>query len=193
MDTLIRVLFEDPWPLYVALGAAEMVVLILWYRRRTPRCAWALLGGPVLAGLLALTAHWVVTDREQIADALAQIALHVEAGDMDAVGRYLDADCRGQPGGKRPLTKAQILNSGRRALKRFPVTGVQLTRIETGVDRSAGKAASNLYTTLHFKIPTIGGQYAAVDWRLAWAKRGDGWRITAVSIVSPAMLTDWRP
>jgi len=193
MDTLIRVLFEDPWPLYVALGVAEGVVGVLWYRRRMPRLGSALLAGPVLAGLAALTAHAVVTDREQIADTLARIALHVEAGDMTSVGRYLDADCRGRPDGKDPLTKAQILDAGRRTLKKFPVTGVQLTRIVTTVDRAAGSAVSDLYTTIFFRNPMIAGRSANVDWRLEWAERPAGWRITAVSIVAPAMLTDWRP
>jgi len=66
--------FENPLYVYIALGLVEVVLLGIWFERRAPGAARAMIVPPVLAGVVALMAHWVVTDREQIQTASQDIA-----------------------------------------------------------------------------------------------------------------------
>ena len=56
--------FENPVYVYIALAVAELVLFIIWRETRTRKAALCLLIPPLLAVVIGLIAHFVVTDHE---------------------------------------------------------------------------------------------------------------------------------
>lgn len=179
-----ELLFERPATIYIVLGAVEVVVLAVWARRRTARCAWAALAAPVLAVVVGLIAHYVQSDGEKIAAILDGAIAHVEAGEVDAAAECLDSkfaatDLRG-----RPVPKGRYVENARRKLRAWPVERIVLLRRETEV--SGDSAVTELDTRIIGRKPGEGVPKAT--WELTWIRRREGWRVTAIKGVAPQWL-----
>ncbi len=178
MELLEELLLEKPLPVYLALLVAEAILAAVWLRRRTAATTLALLAGPVLALAVGLTAHFVKTDREQIASILAEIAADVEGGRLAAVDRHMALECR-MPTGGGGLNKAAILRASRTALRRYGVQRVSVAWSETIFP--PGGAVTSAVTG----VATRTGETIRVTWRLKWTKRQGAWQIVEVQLTAP--------
>lgn len=181
METVKFLLFENPVPVCVAMVIAESVVLAIWCVRRTRRSAVALLLPPLLAGAVVLAGGLVKTDREQIVQALGEIAASAEAGHLRAAGDYLDRDCQ-MPVGGATLNRQEMIELGRSALGRHRVQTVAPRRVRVTVADERADA------TLITVVTLAGGERFAMDWEVTWAKRQEGWRIVHVRTDQSEML-----
>jgi hypothetical protein len=181
MEWLRRALFESPLKLYLLLAVAEMAIAACWYSRRSRRWALALLGPPVLGGIVALTAHLVVTDRERIVAALKDIAASAEAGDLTAAAGDLDPTCVGVDRSGDAIPAPALIALGQRALRTYPVQRVRLRNMVTDI------AGANATTRLSTEVTFRTGERFRLNWKVQWAKRPAGWRITAVDL--PAVVS----
>jgi hypothetical protein len=192
METLQRVLFEDPWWALIVLAAMETVLAAAWYRRRTGRLAWAL-AVPPLAGLAVwLTAQLVTTDREQIAMALRAVADGAVAGDAGTVGEYLDGTVRSPAPAGATYGRNDLIARARQALRLWPVRSVSLSSIETQVAGTGAATALSTRIVFADQAGLLAGQALEVTWRLQWTKRAEGWRIVYVEPVQPEALARWQ-
>ena len=182
MEVIKHALFEDPLYLYISLGLAELIVAIIWYERRTGKLAVALVIPAVLAACVFATDCLVVTDREQIIAASAEIARDLKAGSLAAAEKYLHEHFTGFYG-----TKQNALSEGRRALEQHKARLVEVADMELVV---AGRHAE-MYVTVIFEsgAGVLSGQRFSVKWLLRWVKVTEGdkqvWRIGSAT---PARL-----
>ncbi len=182
MESLKHLLFEDPVPVCVAMAAAEAVVWWLWRSRRTRRWALRLLVPPAVAGAVILAARLVETDREEITRALHEIAASAQAGHLDAARRYLDPACRMPLAGGGVVGPAEMIDLGRRALKRHRVARVTVSAVE--ITLAGGRATATLTTQV--MLPEAG--LYALRWQVQWARRPAGWRIVRVEPARPELV-----
>lgn len=168
-----ELLFENPLPLYVALGVAELVIVGLWYRARTRRLAVALAVPVVLAFVLAATAALVETDREKLQRVLVAIAAHVEKGDFDSVRPHLAEDFHGEY-----LSRDAALEAGRNAWREFGVRKTSISGVRVHMDESLPKA--EFRTHIGYNFPGLGQGTQAIDWTVYWGRRDGQWKIVRV-------------
>jgi len=173
MESLETTFFESPFYVYVALGFLELVIAAVWYERRRRTWAIALVVPPLLAGVVAIVAAAVVTDREQIVNALAEIAADVEAGRVDAAEHYLDEVYAGYG-----QSKAEVVAMTRSAIARYQLQSIELKRLTVTV--AGGSADAEVTTHVKLQGSVIGGHTMPVHWRTRWRKRPSGWRIVKV-------------
>ncbi|MGC9454366.1 MAG: hypothetical protein ACP5HU_05830 [Phycisphaerae bacterium] len=170
MDGIRTALFEEPFYIYVALAFAELVLLGIWYERRTRRWALSLLAPVVLAGAVFVMEAVVETDREQITRALNEIADDVEAGSTAAGERYLSDDYSGFGG-----SKEEIVSRARNVLDRYGIRSIDYVNLRVEVSDST--ARTNFSTVITLGSSVAGGGKTSFVWNIRWRKGNDGWRI----------------
>lgn len=170
METIRTVLFEDPLYIYFTLGGAWLVLGAIWWERRSRKWAMTLLIPLVLGGAVALVEHLVVTDREQMVNAVHEIAADIERGKLDMAELYLDDQwTQGYW-----ITKDAALLAGRLAIDKFGIHKVKIQKVTVEV---AGQTARmHLVTWVAFKAAEGEGSEPLV-WELEWIRRDAGWRI----------------
>ena len=183
MDQLKELLFERPATIYIVLGAAEVVVLAVWARRRTRRCGWVALAAPVLAVVVGLIAHYVQTDGEKIAAILDAAISNIKAGKVDAAAECLDSEFVAADFRSGLSSKGPYVEWARRILKRWPVHRVVVRRCETEV--SGDSAVTELKATV---ICKSGEGLKDAVWELTWIRRREGWRVAAIKTLGPPQL-----
>ena len=181
METIKRLLFEDPMYLYVALGLTEAVLAIRWRQRGTRRSALALVVPAALA-LCVLTLDWqVVTDREQIIGASREIARDLQAGSVAAAERYLHEDFSGYY-----QTKQNVLAQGRRAIEVHKPKLIRLRNLQVSV--TGRQAEMSVTTVVEPGAGEFAGQQHPFNWSVRWVKVTAGgqqvWRIRDVTPLS---------
>lgn len=187
MDTIKSVLFENPLAIYIVLALAEVVLGWMWYTRRDRRLVRWLLVVPAVGLVVGLTAWLVVTDNEKIQRNLKDMSAAVVAGDIDALGTYLDATCYAPVGGSS-IDRKELLDRGREVISRYQVRQIKLESIDTAI---SGPNASTLLGTRIYLSNFITDSIA-ITWKMQWGKRDGQWRLTAVQIDKPSMLADFR-
>ena len=185
MEWLKGLLFEDPLKLYLVLGVVEVALVAFWYSRRTAGWALSLLGPVAVGGAVAVTAALVVTDRERITSALEAIAAAAEARDLLSAAGHLDPGCEGVRPGGRPLTREELIVVGQAALARHPIARIRAGDVDTQI------AGANATTTLRTRVTFTTGEQFTLRWKVQWARRPAGWRIVAVELLAPRMLSDY--
>lgn len=102
-------LFEDPTTVIVAGVFLEVLLAVALFNTGRGAIAWAMAGVFVLVGVAMLVERVVVTEREQIADALAGVASALEANDVERVLSFIDPAASGMRGSVRTaLANARI-------------------------------------------------------------------------------------
>jgi len=178
MSWLETTFFESPFYVFVTLGFLELALAAVWYERRGRRLLAALAGPPVLAGVVALVAAVVQTDREQIVAALREIAADVEAGRIDAVRTYLDEDYSGHG-----MTRQGALDLAGDAVERYGVRSLKLTGVSVAV--SGDSAEGRVTTLIAARGSLLGDRPVPYTWDLRWRKRPTGWRIVQADLILP--------
>lgn len=186
MESIKELLFERPAPLYLIIGAVELIILIAWAIRQTPRRSLMLLIGPILITIVALTAHFVKTDREQIEAILQEIGTGIEQSDLSAAIRYLDDACTVPVRPGKKLSKDAIIRIGRRVLERQQIARLISTFKQTEIHNDSAT------TRINVRVVLTTGQYVNTRWRFEWIRRQTGWRIIRVELLYPPELTRWN-
>ena len=186
MEIVKEVLFERPAPLYLIIGAVELIILIAWAIRETPRRLLMLLVGPILITIVALTAHFVKTDREQIEAILQEIGTGLEQSDLSAAVKYLDDACTVPVRPGRKLSKDAIIRIGRQALKRRQIARLISTFKRTEIHNDSAT------TRMNVRVVLTSREYVNTRWRFEWIRRQIGWRIIRVELLYPPELTRWN-
>jgi hypothetical protein len=182
METIRANFFEDPLYVYIALAFVELVLVAIWYERRTRAWAMWLLSPAVAGGLVLAVSTLVVTDREQILAAAGRIARDLEAGSLAAAGEYLDEGYRGLGGDKQGA-----LAAGRAAIQAYRIQSIRFTRMN--VEVTSRQARMHAATIIELVSREWGSGGAALVWDVRWVKRKDGWRI--VDVQEPQHRTEF--
>jgi hypothetical protein len=188
MDTVSFLVFEDPLTLWVILGLAEVVALVIWRRTRSRRAATVLVALPAAAVLLGLLALVVETDREAVLRSIGVMDRAVAAGDADAFLSRVSADYRTSDGGKDALAAAVRLGLARvRATPSAPVLAPERT--------PQGERRFRVTQDYRFE-PAPGSQtpilpaWQRVTWEGEFQRDPDGeWRLVAATAVRPERFT----
>jgi len=178
METVRRILFEQPVYLYVPLALAEAVLLFRWHQRRTRRSALWLAVPAVLAGLVLLLDCLVVTDREQIIAASKEIARDAQAGSVAAAEKYLDENFAGFY-----QSRKTALYEARQALAEHRPRLVALSDVDLAVAGRQGEMSLTMIV-----VPGAGplaGRRFPLAWKIHWVKVTVGgrlvWRISSAA------------
>lgn len=186
MDLMARLFLEHPWPIYLAAGLAEIILLILWRLRQTPNSAKALAIPPAAALAVGLLATLVTTDRERIERAIDTLAAAAVAGDARTVGDYIDPAYRDPAG----ADATAIRIAAERALGAVDVTRCVVLSKEIEVRGSSAEA--RVKTFVDADAPVVVDRALLIEWRIRWRKRADDaappWRIISAEVVSPPGL-----
>jgi hypothetical protein len=188
MDLINYLLFEDPTALWVVLGVAWLVVLILWRRNHSPGLVRPLVVLPLAAlGFLALDLL-VETDHEAVLRSLDTMAKAADRGDATAFLERVSPDYRTGSSDKAAFGRAVEIGLGQyRAVADKPAT-----RLETRAD---GKRVFVVTQDYEFrpapegKMP-LSPQWRSVTWEGTFAKDKDGqWRLISATAVKPERIT----
>jgi len=171
MDSLRSAFLENPLWVYVALALAALVLIALWYERRTRRLLLLLAAPPVLAAGVALLAWAVQTDREQILRVSEEIVADISAGRSEALKTYLHEDFTGVYRGRIEMDKGRALALARSEPARYAVRDIRLGPAEVEVSGGRADATGTLY------VDTGGRGRIPVHYHVEWVKIADGWRI----------------
>ncbi len=176
METFKTIFFENPWPVYVVLGLAELVLLFLWRSRRTSKSAIRLLYPLAAASAVFAVATLVVTLREELVLTLKQLKQDASALDVEAVAVHFGEDFRLASRGRR-VDRTQAVIVCKRAIQKYGVSQVDFldTRVET--DGPVGKVEliTQIWIKSDFteKAPTM-------KWTFHWRHGPDGWKVIRI-------------
>jgi hypothetical protein len=171
VDSLTSIFLEDPTYVYAALALVWVVLAIVWRRNPTRRGAAMLVVPLLLAAVVFLVSHFVVTDREAIENSIHQIAALVNDGDIEPIGAYLDDDFEAASLDIR--TRDQAIQRLKSRVGGGQDAGVNVAWIGCHVE---GKFAAVEVQTWVF----YGARRAPVLWRMTWVKVDGRWRIRSV-------------
>ncbi len=172
METLKRMLLEDPTWLYVGLSVVLLVQLVLWRSSRSRR---ALVGLAVPVGLAVAVfaiSTLVQTDREQIIESSEQIVEHFNQGQYTEILPYFDDQfTTSLPWGSIPDA---LIESAEARVAQAGIREVKITNIRVVVSGNFADSVVNvLITSEAGNVPTV--------WTLRWAKIGEMWKIRAIT------------
>ena len=173
METLQKVFFESPLPIYLTLVFAEIALAAVWHERRGRRAKLAMLIPPVLAVIVFSASTLIVTDREQIIRAAKTIAREVEVGRIDALSELVDEDYSGFGD-----DKAGAIGATELAMGVYRVSRVRFTKLQVEVE--GGEAAMHAATVIEFGAARYGSGRTGVIFDVRWIRRPEGWRIIHV-------------
>jgi len=175
-----QLLFEDPMPIYVALGVIEIIMAAVWYRGRVKRVAIALAIPPLLAGGFLAMDLLVVTDREKLDRSLREIAADIQQGDIKGAMEFLADDFGGHYGTTKGAAEAC-----EKAMKTYGIRKVSVTSAQTELlNDSMAKVQAR--TIVEFEVPGFGQGRQAIDWTIHWALRNGQWKI--IDVNEPKLL-----
>ncbi len=162
-------ILDNPLSAYALLALAELVIVGLWWNRRAPLLRWLMALPTVLAVALAVTGHFVITDRQQITQAVRQAASDVEQGRYEQVAQVFDDSFHGMLDNQE-MNRRLIVETIRAAASRIGVSEVRVPRIN--VEFNGATARVHVVSYVKFKD----GQTPLV-WDLVWIKRDKQWRL----------------
>lgn len=165
----MTLLFENPLPIAVVGGLLATLALVVFLARRTGASLAALVGVVAVTLLLVLVERLVVTDREQVENALDGMLAAIQANDVPATIEFIDpaaAKIRTDAQALMPQIKVEVANAG---------------SVEVTVDDAAEPptAMSRFRAFLHGTHGASGALVGYINQQvdLHWVKRGDRWLI----------------
>ncbi len=180
METLRTLLFEDPFYLYVSLGALAVLLLVTAVLRRSRRAlVWALVAMALGGGVYAME-RLVETDREQIAAAYAALAADAAAHRTEAFDRHIDRDYIGFEFAGYDVGRTATLLLARFVMERYNVQSVHITRMDITVHGDTADARIN--TIVRFGSGDAEGVYVLRWKNMEWVRRDDGWKLRRAAL-----------
>ncbi len=172
---MTELFFESPFNLYLGLGVIEFPLILIWFARRGRIRLVTLLVPPVLAGIIALVAHLVVTDREQIIAVTEDIARAVESGQTQRIAGHIDEQFTGYLHGML-VRKKELVAVCNISIEKWGISKIALHKMD--VEVSSPKAKMHVNTIITYGAH--GGGRAALIWNTTWIKRGKKWFVFGV-------------
>lgn len=178
MASIQSTLFEDPFFVYLALGLTEAIIVVMWRTggRSGRWVATRLAVVMALAGATFAVERLVVTDPEQIQNALQDIAESVPAGRIDHAMDYIDESYAGWGAVKsNSAVRKMLAAAAKKAVQTYNVQKISLLgkpRVEVN-----DKFAECKVTIIITYSPEGEPLQHAMSWKLDWIKRPEGWRI----------------
>ena len=165
MTTLI----ENPIAIAVVGALLATVALVIFLSRRTTRPLAALVGIISVTGLLLLVERWVVTDREAVEYALADMLAAIEANDLPAATAFVDPAAPGIKSDMEALIPQVKVNNANAAA----------VAVETNSAANPPTATSRFQAYLHGTHGSSGQPLAYINQRvdIEWVKRGEQWLV----------------
>ncbi|MHC4294257.1 MAG: hypothetical protein ACYSTL_01585 [Planctomycetota bacterium] len=167
--------FENPLKIYIALGLIELVCVIVFLVRRTGKSALALLVPLGLAGIVALVAYLVVTDREQITAAVHDIANAIVTAQPERIPPYLDEQFTAHLFGES-VRKNEIKAVCNSSIKKWGISEIKFHNMRIEVENRDAKFHVNTFIT----FSEHGGGRHPLIWDATWVKRGKKWLVLNV-------------
>lgn len=173
-----ELLFEEPSTSIVILSVAAVLTLVVLWRRdaKLRSLVWPLVLA-WLAGVNALLAALVVTDREELAASTRRLVAAVAAVDVGGVAGALSTDAELRYfGAESPVGRDEIVRRvdlhfrGREAVKSVSIQ-------EMRIDANAGRGRVQVRVTAEpamFPTPIVSW------WELEWRQEGGAWRVTRI-------------
>ncbi len=172
METIKANICEDPIYVFISLAVAVLVMLVLWHSNRKTLYLQLIIVPVILAGVVFAMDYYIITDREQIDQAVLAIVTDLEAGKLDAADYYLDDKFAGYK-----INKILLLKFAQAQLDKLQIENINLSHDTVTI---TGKQADMTVTS----VLDLGGKFKgkyALKWQLHWVKRPQGWRIDEVA------------
>ncbi|MFQ5463749.1 MAG: hypothetical protein ACE5E5_14125 [Phycisphaerae bacterium] len=179
---LTLLLFENLWLLSLVLIAVQVVLMAMWYWRRTVRSAHLAWFAVVVSMLLMLTSWWVVTDREAVAKRCGELVSWVESEDIGAIESALAAPFEAD-GMDRVAFAAWV----RRGFRKYDFAQARLSELEIRFP-DPHRCISTFRVGCRVESPDSGWVWIPTRWEITWITQGDRPRMVGVKPVPTAPL-----
>lgn len=170
MDFVWHMLLESPLKLLAGAILVEAVLATCWWFRPGRTTSWLVVGGPLLATVLLIVQHLVVTDRERIGQILDALALAVDCEDVDAIADALDEDYEAEG-----MDKEAFLARVESAFERAEIDEVKILNTKITVEGDA--ASVNLRAHCRIRASDWPYDYFPSAWLLRFVRRDDDWQV----------------
>ncbi len=179
-DALTWLILEDPRPLWVTLGLAEIVLLVAWQRRRSRGLLVAAVAVPLAGLALGAADALVETDGEALRRSVRILKDAAERGQVVRFAERISDRYRAGKFGKDDLMLLADAGLPRVTLA-FPTPGT--IRMEDGAATVRQGALVRSKPGAEFQIPRI---YQNVTWEGRFEPDPDGqWRLVSLMVVRP--------
>ncbi len=190
--TITSLLFERVWLLILLLAVMLLASIVVWSRRRTriwTRIVW---GGFAAIPVLSLLSVLVVTPRERIIGLCRELAVLVDAGDVERIGRYL-ADDFAAAG----LDREGFLARVEQRITHDHVDHARLRRFDVEFSRN-DQALVVFDAVCSIRSADEYHDHVLSRWRLTFKGRDRVWRVSKIEALpapfSPIRnVRDWLP
>lgn len=169
METLYELFFGDPTKVYCALGLIEVVLLGIWFSRRSERLRRWLLVPLVVAAAIFAADYAIETDREALIRITHQLTEDFQQKRFDVIDEYIAEDYKGYVGDKAGLMGKM------RAASNPDV--VKLVSID--LDIQGPEATMSIIVNIDIKMEVGKGRMSMLV-PVHWEKRDEGWRVIKV-------------
>lgn len=178
MGDLKILLFEEPLALYLLFGFALLVTLVRLYLRRTRGALIAVLVPVALAGLVAILAAAVTTERERLIAAMHGLVGAAKDRNAEQMSLWMDETYADGRYSRRALIAAAM-----RMRDVLGVRAVRLSQLEIEID--GAEATVDFMAVVHMENSQIGRDVLPTRWRMWWARRTERWRLTSARMDEP--------
>lgn len=171
MDTIRHVVLESPLQLLALAVLIEAVLATCWWFRPGRITSWAVVVGLLLAAVLLIVQHLVVTDRERIDQILEDLALAVDCEDIETLAAALDDGYRADD-----MDKDRFLERVADAFERADIDEVKIVDKQISVEGDG--AVVHLRAHGRIRSPDWPYEYNMSSWEVRFIRRdGDWWVI----------------
>jgi len=181
---IVRHLFlENPLGLWVVLGLAEIVALVVWDQTRSKRAAWCLVAFPVAGMLLGVLDLAVETDAEQLNRTLRTMARGVAEGNAEAIIECISPDyCNGSA---RKEDLARVVRLAMRQVR----AKAQSPNINWGENEATVRQVY-VFESVSGARRAVHPRSRVVLWEGVFAPDADGeWRLRWATALRPKRIT----
>lgn len=177
--------FERVWLLLGLLVAAQFALIACWSRRRSRGSARIVWMGFVSIPMLATISLAVVTPRESIIVTCRELAVHIDRGDLSAVGVLLSDDFR-----TAELDRNEFMDRLREGLTRYKIDHPRLGHFR--VDFPAQKQAVVTFSaTCRVRSVDAPSRLVPSRWRIGFRQDQGLWKVVQIETVSTPHSPLW--
>lgn len=182
---IARLLFERPVLLFFLWFAVELVVVVVWRRRRTRGSTRIVVAGLLAMPLLILISIGVVTPGERMITICHELADAVAQADVVGIDRRLDDNFEAVD-----LNRSAFVERVERTLTRFHVQDAHLYRFSVTFPQPE-MGVVEFSTTCFIDAMNVTHQRLLSRWRLTFRQSGRTWLVTSIEAV-PTPLSPIR-